>query len=184
MYKDFKTGKDASTSPAMSVINNYATMLNAASTSSADLQAAVRDPNNYGWYYPLLTDGEKVVNAPLTIAGTVYFATNRPNASLPTELACSNLGEARAYRISFATGAAAGPTASTMFNGGGLPPSPTAGVAQVGSTLVPFCIGCGPGVNVPVGVPIGGTSPIDPIKIFANPPSTRKKTFWFNNADQ
>jgi hypothetical protein len=53
---------------------------------------------------------------------------------------------------------------------------------------VPFCIGCGPGAylrgTIPEGVPAGGSSPIDPIKIFVNPPSTRTKTFWYNNIDQ
>ena len=136
-----------------------------------------------------MTDGERAVNAPLTIAGTVYFATNRPNASLPSEQACSNLGEARAYRLNYASGAAPpGLTPSTFFTGGGLPPRATAGVVQVNSSLVPFCIGCGPGANLPGDIPIGRprrrTSPIEPIKIFANPPSTRKKTFWYSNIDQ
>lgn len=184
MFKDFKTGKDASTSPAMTTISDYSKLLNAATASPEQLRAAVSDSANSGWYYPLLTDGEKVVNAPLTIAGTVYFSTNRPNAALPPDLSCSNLGEARAYRVNFAAGTAAGPTASTMYTGGGLPPSPTAGVVQVGSALVPFCIGCGPGADIPIGVPVSGMSPIAPIKIFVNPPTTRKKTFWYSNTDQ
>jgi len=115
----------------------------------------------------------------------VYFATNRPKDALPTDLACSNLGEARAYRWSFASGSAPnGLSASTFFTGGGLPPTPTAGVVDVSSTLVPFCIGCGPGVNTPAGARPGGSSPIDPIKIFVNPPQTRRKTFWFGITDQ
>jgi type IV pilus assembly protein PilY1 len=190
MFKDLKTGKDASVSPALTTISNYGTMLNAATATSTQLQAAILDPSYSGWYYPLLTDGEKVVNAPLTIAGTVYFATNRPNAALPSDLACSNLGEARAYRLNYASGESAGTTPNTLFIGGGLPPSPTAGLVQIstGGPLVPFCIGCGPGANlpgtIPEGVPAGGSSPIDPIKIFVNPPSTRTKTFWYNNIDQ
>ncbi len=146
--------------------------------------AAVANDAVAGWYYPLLTDGEKVVNAPFAIAGTVYFATNRPNASLPMDLSCSNLGEARAYRLSYASGAAAAQTPSTLFTGGGPPPSPTGGIVQVDNAFVPFCIGCGPGANVPLGTPGTGASPLDPIKIFVDPPRSRKKTFWFNNADQ
>jgi type IV pilus assembly protein PilY1 len=183
MYKDFKTGKDASASPAMAPITDYGTMQNAATASSTDLQNATLNPSVSGWYYPLLTDGEKVVNAPLAIAGTVYFATNRPNAALPPTLACSNLGEARAYRLNFASGVKAAATANTMFTGGGLPPSPTAGLVQIGETLVPFCIGCGPG-DPPAGVPAGGASPIDPIKIFVSPPPIRRKTFWYSITDQ
>jgi type IV pilus assembly protein PilY1 len=185
MFKDFKSGKDASAAPAMTAISDYTKLLNAATATSTQMGAAVTDNTNLGWYYPLLTDGEKVVNAPLTIAGTVFFATNRPNASLPSDQACSNLGEARAYRLSYATGSApSGLSPSTFFTGGGLAPSATAGVVQVGSDLVPFCIGCGPGINIPAGAPVGGSSPIDPIKIFIEPPSTRRKTYWYSNTDQ
>jgi type IV pilus assembly protein PilY1 len=182
MFKDFKTGKNAAASPALATITNYSNMLNAATATSAELTAAMSDATKTGWYLPLLTDGEKVVNAPLTLAGTVYFATNRPNASLPVDLTCSNLGEARAYRISFASGVSAGTT--SFLTGGGLPPSPTAGVVQVGGELVPFCIGCGPSANTPAYVPPSGTSPIDPTKIFVTPPNERRKTYWYNNIDQ
>jgi type IV pilus assembly protein PilY1 len=184
MLKDFKTGKDASVTPALTTIGDYSKLQNAATATSAQLLAAVSDNANLGWYYALSTDGEKVVNAPLTIAGTVFFATHRPTANASSGQACANVGEARAYRLAFATGASpAGMAASTLFTGGGLAPSPTAGVVQVGSSRVPFCIGCGPGVNVPAGTPVGGASPIDPTKIFVNPPSTRKKTFWYGNTD-
>jgi type IV pilus assembly protein PilY1 len=184
MFKDFKTGKDASANLASAFIGDYSKLLNAAAATSTQLTAAVSDNTNLGWYYPLTTDGEKVVNAPLTVAGTVFFATHRPTAGASSEQACANLGEARAYRLAFATGAPpAGMSASTFFAGGGLAPSPTAGVVQVGSSRVPFCIGCGPGVNIPAGTPVGGSSPIDPIKIIVNPPSTRKKTFWYGNTD-
>ena len=45
----------------------------------ADLVANTADSTTAkGWYYSLNVNGEKVVNAPLTIGGVVYFATNRP----------------------------------------------------------------------------------------------------------
>ncbi len=44
-----------------------------------DLVANTADSTSAkGWYYSLNVNGEKVVNAPLTIGGVVYFGTNRP----------------------------------------------------------------------------------------------------------
>ena len=42
MFKDFKTGKDASANPPMAAITDYGKMLNAATADPATLQAAVR----------------------------------------------------------------------------------------------------------------------------------------------
>ena len=102
-----------------------------------------------GWYYSLNVNGEKVVNAPLTIGGVVYFGTNRP----VTQAACkAALGEARSYALSFLDGTGTrtpggvgtGDDAySRVLTGGGLPPSPVAGLVDIGGTIVPVCIGCG-----------------------------------------
>jgi type IV pilus assembly protein PilY1 len=102
-----------------------------------------------GWYYSLNTSGEKVVNAPLTIGGVVYFGTNRPIA----QTACkADLGESRSYAMSFLDGS--GQRApdgvgtgddpySEVLTGGGLPPSPIAGLVDIGGIVVPVCLGCG-----------------------------------------
>lgn len=107
-------------------------------------------------YYMSLTNGsgEKGVNAPTTIGGATYFGTNRPTptSAAPEDSAedgapiCNNanLGEARGYRVDLFTGK----TFTQPFAGGGLPPSPVAGVVEVDvngtKQSVPFVIG-GPG---------------------------------------
>src|SRR3989338_5139586 len=71
---------------------------------------------NKGYFIDLLA-GEKVVNAPLPVAGYTHFGTNQPTAALT----CSaNLGIARGYRLS----PLGGTYTSPVFSGGGLPPSP------------------------------------------------------------
>lgn len=106
-------------------------------------------------FYITLASGEKVVNAAATIAGLSYFGTNQP--STPSLNSCdTNLGIARGYQISPFTGSGQ----FSIFEGGGLPPSPVYGLVQIISrdaegniildnegnpaiVTVPFCIGCG-----------------------------------------
>jgi type IV pilus assembly protein PilY1 len=131
-------------------------------------------PTCKGWYRKMGTGGEKVVNSPLTVAGVTYFATNKPTP--PVVGSCdSNLGEARNYAISFLTGAApAGrTTVSTVLTGGGLAPSPVAGVVDLGKPdgseggeKVSFCIGCDPEQRLP---------PTRPNIIV---PTNRQKIYW------
>lgn len=94
-----------------------------------------------GFYIEFAT-GEKEVNAPLTLAGITYFGTNQPSTSLTT---CADLGIARGYSVSLFTGA----FTSTILEGGGLPPSPVAGITTVNGKQASFCIGCVT-TNIPV----------------------------------
>jgi type IV pilus assembly protein PilY1 len=139
MVKDAKIGLDGS---AQTTIVQADLVSNTTATTT-ELAAAK------GWFYDLRT-GEKVVNGPLTVGGVVYLGTNRPT---PGEVCTGNLGEARSYALDFFTGA------GTRTPGGagtgddaysevlspltGLPPSPVAGLVDIGGTIVPFCIGCG-----------------------------------------
>jgi len=135
MVKDAKTGLDGS---GQATITEADLVPNTSYSSSAK-----------GWYYSLNVNGEKVVNAPLTIGGVVYFGTNRPI----TQAACkAELGEARSYAMSFLDGSGmrapggigSGDNAySEVLTGGGMPPSPIAGLVSIGGTVVPVCIGCG-----------------------------------------
>jgi type IV pilus assembly protein PilY1 len=87
-------------------------------------------------YGPEIQAGEKAVNAPTTIGGNTFFGTNAPIP--PDPGVCQpNLGTARGYAINFISGA----FDFAVFDGGGLPPSPVAGVVDIGGTLVPFVIG-------------------------------------------
>jgi type IV pilus assembly protein PilY1 len=166
MLKDPLTGK----SGAGTVVIGEADLV----AGGTDISAAK------GWYLDM-RDGEKVVNAPLSIGGVTYFSTNRPT---PDPASCSpNLGEARAYAVDFLQGTAAtdrnkdGTTnaddLSIKLTGGGLPPSPVGGVVQLDDgRLVDFVIGSGE-----------GGSPITPERPVRNIPKVRKKIYWNTNSD-
>jgi Tfp pilus tip-associated adhesin PilY1 len=128
-------------------------------------------------YYITLASGEKIVNAPLVTAGYVYFGTNKPVAVVPGTCA-PNLGEARGYRVQPFTGAAT----SSVFTGGGLPPSPVSGIVNIatesgGTVRVPFLIGGGGGDGGggggDAGSALGGQKP--PINVSTN----RIRTYWY-----
>ena len=131
---------------------------------------------NKGYFIDLL-DGEKVVNAPLTAAGYTYFGTNQPTAS---NTCSANLGVARGYRLNPLSGA----YTSTVFTGGGLPPSPVAGVVSVRvagestSSLVAFIIGGG---GDPACVGADCSSAIGGLKPTITVPTTRKRTYWYQD---
>jgi len=95
-----------------------------------------------GWYL-LLNENEQVVTSAITVFGTTTFSTHTPVT--PQSGQCtSNLGTARVYNIRFLNAAArVGQDRSAVISGGGLPPSPVAGLVTLDDgTTVPFCIGC------------------------------------------
>lgn len=135
-------------------------------------------------YYISLENGEKTVNAALTVAGVTYFGTNKPTPPSPS--ACtSNLGIARGYAINFASGTAVADRNSdgsvnrndlyTTFTGGGLPPSPVTGVVEVDGKYIRFVIGGG-------GMGTAGSS-IEGVKVQADPASTRTPVYWYFKKD-
>ena len=135
MIKDTKLGLDGS---GQTTIVQADLVANTADSTAAK-----------GWYYNLNVNGEKVVNGPLTVGGVVYFGTNKPIV----QAACkADLGEARSYAMSFLDGSGVRPPGgagtgddaySEVLTGGGLPPSPIAGLVDIGGTIVPVCLGCG-----------------------------------------
>ncbi|MBA2963470.1 hypothetical protein HZF09_15165 [Ramlibacter sp. CGMCC 1.13660] len=138
-------------------------------------------------FYITLATGEKVVNAPLTVNGTVFFSTNKP---IDTSATCAaNLGQAKAYGVSPFDGSAV----SNVLQGGGMPPSAVAGVVQItkttnngnGSTTTTttnekFCIGCGI-----AGDQLGGTnstpcnSALENCNVGKVIPKRLKRTYWY-----
>jgi type IV pilus assembly protein PilY1 len=103
----------------------------------------VSNPN--GCYLGLATNGEKVVNAPVTIAGVTYFSTNRPTPN--NAQSCSaGLGQAFAYKFPLFCVA---PNPAIRLEGGGMPPSPVGGVVVLTidgkEQKMPFMIGSGEG---------------------------------------
>jgi type IV pilus assembly protein PilY1 len=97
-----------------------------------------------GWYLEL-NPHEQVVTSAITIFGTTNFSTHTP-AVYKTGECTGSLGTARVYNVSYvnAAGVYGETSRSSEIAGGGLAPSPVAGMVTLdGSTVaVPFCIGC------------------------------------------
>ncbi|HKY00404.1 MAG TPA: hypothetical protein VJL86_11835 [Steroidobacteraceae bacterium] len=98
-----------------------------------------------GWALAL-RDHEQAVTSAITVFGTTTFSTHTP--TVPVAGACtSNLGTARVYNVRYANAAAINPpnNRDEEVAGGGLPPSPVAGMVELDDgTVVPFVIGADP----------------------------------------
>jgi len=95
-----------------------------------------------GWALEMLPT-EQVVTSAITVFGTTTFSTHTPVA-LAAGACSSNLGTAKVYNIGFANGANPSDPLlrSDVIVGGGLPPSPVAGMVTLDDgTTVPFLIG-------------------------------------------
>ncbi len=93
-----------------------------------------------GWYLAL-GSSEQVVTSAITVFGTVTFSTHIP--TLPAIGTCTTLGTANVYNINYTNAApSVGSVRASVIVGGGLPPSPVAGMVTLdnGST-VPFIVG-------------------------------------------
>jgi type IV pilus assembly protein PilY1 len=123
-----------------------------------------------GWYLSL-HDHEQVVTSSITVYGTTTFSTHTP--VVPGADSCaSTLGTARVYNVKFRdAGPSVGNQRSAVISGGGLPPSPVAGMVQLdnGEGTVPFCIGCDPDS------PLEGSRPTPP-NVGTQPKSM---TYWY-----
>ena len=98
-----------------------------------------------GWYLALKSK-EQVVTTAITVFGTVTFSTHEPT---PAEAgSCgSNLGTARVYNISYRNATSRNGTLDRHQEivGGGLPPSPVAGMVTLDDgRTIPFIIGAKP----------------------------------------
>ena len=148
-----------------------------------DATSVAYNGSGSGFYITLPNPGEKVVNAPLTVAGYTTFGTNTP--AIPTAGMCyPNLGKARTYSVSFLTGTGQNPNRSVVLDGGGFPPSSVYGVVLVnngngGTTPVPVCFGCGNQTGTG-----GGGSALAPVQVTPKGLGKRKRTFWFSETDK
>jgi type IV pilus assembly protein PilY1 len=118
---------------------------------------------------------EQTVNKALTIAGITYFGTNAPSAVSATSCT-ANLGIARGYAVDYLTGNATGGTRSGVYVGGGMPPSPVAGVVNVDGTKYPFCIGC-------IDPTAANASALQGSKVIINPTGSRYRPYWYIEGD-
>ncbi len=170
MLKDTHPGNDGSGSAAIIRSNMF------------DGTSTAYDGSGSG-YYLTLGVGEKVVNAPLTVAGFTYFGTNQPVITIANS--CNaNLGIARGYKLAPFTAT----YTSSTYSGGGLPPSPVAGLVNISVTingvvsnkLVPFLIGGGGDPNC---VGADCLSALGGIKPTISVPTSRSRTYWYQEMD-
>jgi type IV pilus assembly protein PilY1 len=128
-----------------------------------------------GWYLELEA-GEKVVTSAITVYGTATFSTHTPADPEPGSCT-SNLGTAKVYNIFYANAKTRNGTANRyeVVVGGGLPPSPVAGLVwldgmdPVEDEPMPFIIGADP------------TSPLEGRRPTAPSTTNQPKslTYWF-----
>lgn len=139
---------------------------------------------SYGWYMDLTANGpgEQGVTSPLIVGGMVTFSTNRP---VTNPAACTTaLGEARGYWVNLlnasgaiGVGGVCGGRTSSVFLGGGLPPSPVSGTVMING--VPQVVVIGAIQKDPNGTnsALSGQQVKPPIT------STRKRTYWRTRGD-
>jgi len=140
--------------------------------------------STYLGYYVTLGTGEKVVNAPLTVAGYTYFGTNTP--TIPSPNACYPLGIARGYSLNFLSGTGQNGNRYVVFDGGGLPPSPVFGMVSIpnadgSSSLQPVLIGGGNQLATGGG---NSTSSLGSQKVVIPGIGKRKRTHWYVESDR
>ncbi|MDP2262333.1 MAG: PilC/PilY family type IV pilus protein [Hydrogenophaga sp.] len=140
-------------------------------------QIGLENDKTAGCFLPMNLAGEKIVNAPVTVAGITYFGTNRPVSASGT-MCSANLGEAKVYGVPLFCKA---PT-DQVLTGGGLPPSPVTGTVMVSYKVtnpdgtetttqrqVPFIIGA----------PNPKGSSIEGSKVKPTIVPVRKRSYWY-----
>ena len=163
--KDTTTGKDASGITAITESTLF------------DASSAAYNGTLNGFYTTFAT-GEKSVNASTTLRGTTFFGTNKPTP--PSTNSCSsNLGEAKGYALNPFRGT----FTSSVFDGGGLPPSPTAGIVTLLVDGKPiqkeFCVGCGGGSPNDSGGAGPCNSALEACTPSALVPKNPRRTYWY-----
>jgi type IV pilus assembly protein PilY1 len=144
-----------------------ATLLTDAVLAGLGTANAGIDPE--GCAYSFATNGERVINQPITFGGITYFSTNRP---LPPGGGSCSRSQSRAYQVPLICR----PPTFRNLVGDGLPPSPVVGYVDVGrGKLVPFVIG-GPNEK---------NSSIEVSRANILIPGKRKRSYWFmDNRDR
>ena len=137
---------------AASAANNLddtTTMLDNTSVNSCDASTALPGGTRKGWFIDLTQNGtgEQVVTSAVIAGGMISFSTNRPVP--PSANSCSSgLGEARGYWVNLVNGSGTigiagicGGRRSSIFAGGGLPPSPVVGTVAINGKPITVIIG-------------------------------------------
>jgi hypothetical protein len=178
MYKD-----DLATTTG--AVNMDTQLENYSSNTSCATAPVLPNSTLKGWYMDLNQNGqgEQTVTSALIAGGMVTFSTNRP---VTQSNSCStSLGEARGYWVNLLNASGAigvagtcGGTRSSVFVGGGLPPSPVlANSVPIGNRATTVVIGAVRRNN-------GGASvSISPQEIKPTIASKRKRVYSYTKGD-
>jgi hypothetical protein len=183
VYLDDLTAATGTPATNMDAMTDY--------TTNTDCAAAKVLPNSgtKGWFMDLdqYGQGEQVVTSALIASGMVTFSTNRPIP--PDAASCStSLGEARGYWVNLLNGSGAinvpglcGGTRSSIFMGGGLPPSPVkASSVPIGGKAVSVVLGA---VQKGGSASAGASVSISPQRIRPAIASKRKRVYSYTAGD-
>lgn len=182
--RNLATGSAYNVSDKAFMIRDTGTTLGTAATSGVTMSTGLFNATSTAYdgslngFYITFATGEKAVNAPLTVNGKAFFATNRPVDR--TNSCAANLGEAKAYAVSPFTAA----VDTNVLAGGGLPPGAVTGLVTVTnadgtSSTTRLCIGCG-GVGGDAGAArpanVGGLENTPPVVTIDK---NLKRTYWY-----
>jgi hypothetical protein len=185
----FYVYKDDLSAPALTLAKDMDAMLDYTAESTCSTTPVLPASTTNGWFMNLnqYGQGEQVVTSALIASGMVTFSTNRPvPASVGT--CATSLGQARGYWVNLfnASGAidavgACGGGRSSIFVGGGLPPSPVmASSVPIGRNTVSVVIGA----VQKGGTPAAGISvAISPQRIRPTNLPKRKRAYSYVSGD-
>jgi len=137
-----------------------------------------------GWFMDLRANGlgEQTVTSAIIAAGMVTFSTNRPVPSAAGTCA-TTLGEARGYWLNLFNGSggvgvpgSCGGSRSSVFVGGGLPPSPVLGVVPIDGVATTVLIGAARKDGT-------SSSAISPQMVNPGVSSRRKTVYWKSSGE-
>ncbi|AJE20460.1 pilus assembly protein [Azotobacter chroococcum] len=122
-----------------------------------------------GWYLAF-ADDEQTVTSAIMVYGVVTFSTHTP--AVYTRGQCSSLGTAKVYNINYSNAESENGTTMRyeVISGGGLPPSPVAGMVTLDDgTTHGFIIGADPDSPLQGSSPKGGGGVVQPkAKVYWN----------------
>ncbi|HUR40117.1 MAG TPA: PilC/PilY family type IV pilus protein [Verrucomicrobiae bacterium] len=149
VFKDNISDLDTSTATNLDSVDPPHNMKNYTTDPGCSGEKITPGSAKTGWFMDLVANGqgEQVVTSAVIATGVVNFSTNRPTP--PAATACSSsLGEARGYEVNLLNRSGGlgiagncGGTSSSIFTGGGLPPSPVIATIRIGDRVDTIVIG-------------------------------------------
>jgi type IV pilus assembly protein PilY1 len=179
LYLDNLATTTATNLDDTTLMNNYTT------ATTCSTPGVLPNSTMKGWFMNLnqYGQGEQTVSSAIIAAGAVAFSTNRPIPA--TQGSCStSLGQALGYWVNLfnasgaigVPGASCGGTRSSVFVGGGLPPSPVMANVIISGQPMTVVIGT---------AQLSGSvsSPIAPQQVKPSIMPTRKKIYWKSSGE-